>query len=71
MLKKEIKDRLKKDSLLVTKFATALEKPYPTVRSWVYRDSSKLLEYPVLSALAKLLGVSIEELMEDEELFES
>ncbi len=63
MIKEEIIKRLEEDSVLLTRIAARLEKPFPTVKSWVQRKSSRLQEYPFLQVLSELLEVDIPELM--------
>ncbi len=64
MIKQEIIKKLKEDSVFLTQVAAELGKPFPTVKSWVQRESSRLQEYPVLQVLAKLLDKEINELVE-------
>ncbi len=66
MIKQEIIQKLRKDSVLLTKVSAELGKPFPTVKSWVQRESSRLQEYSVLKVLAKILGQEIEDLVENE-----
>lgn len=58
-LQEEILNKLKTDNVFVTKLSVELGLAYPTVKSWVYRDSKKLLEYPFLSVLAKMLNKDV------------
>ncbi len=63
MLKREVLQKLKEDNVFLTKVSAELGKSYSTVRSWVYRDSSKLNEIAFLQVLAKLLNKNINELV--------
>ncbi len=63
MIREEIIRKLKEDSVLLTKVSAELGKPFPTVKSWVQRESSRLQEYPVLQVLARLLEKEISELI--------
>lgn len=63
MLKKEIMKKLREDSVFLTRVSAELGKPFPTVKSWVQRDSSRLCEYPVLEVLGKLLNKEICEII--------
>ncbi len=65
MIRKEILEKLKTDSVLITQIAAELGKPFPTVKSWVQRGSSRLQEYPFLKVLAIMLEKEIEELVEE------
>ncbi len=65
MIRQEILEKLKTDSVLITKISAELGKPFPTVKSWVQRESSRLQEYPFLKVLAEMLGKEIEDLVED------
>ncbi len=65
MIRKEVLEKLKTDSVLVTKISAELEKPFPTVKSWVQRESPRLQEYPFLKVLAIMLEKEIEELLEE------
>ncbi len=50
MLKQEIKEKLN-DTVFLTQLSAKLGKPYPTVRSWVVRNSSKLFHFVVQTVL--------------------
>ncbi len=65
MIRQEILEKLKTDSVLITKIAAELGKPFPTVKSWVQRNSTRLQEYTFLKVLAIMLEKEIEELVEE------
>lgn len=66
MIKTKILEKLKADSLLLTQYSAKINKPFPTVKSWVHRQSSKLTEFKHLHALAELLDVQIKDLIDYE-----